>query len=735
MKHKLFLPIFSTLFLFVLVSGSVAIAASGSCPTDGGASSGVVCSDSTYKYYCLSACRSTATAPQCPSWSGLPCSDGTSGGCIAHCASADACGFCASCEAGYELIGSYLTNPITKQCRPFGTVLKLGTDSIGPNNFILQSAGNAFNLLSTGEIGIGTEEPSNELHIYNEVSGPIINLQGKETNYRGLRIATSITDNSEKWFVGVNDENKQQFVIRTNDIDALMINPNNQTITASSLAGSGTVCLQANNDGLISKYGGPCGGTGGSLTGGTTNYIPIWNSASTMGTSTIYQGLNGNVVIGGTTSSSYKLYVAGSQYVSGSVVANVDGVFLGGDIYDTTDNLMISAEDNLYLNMDYNGNDDNTRSIVFSKNAGINSTPTSDNELMRITESGRVGVGTTNPQNELHIYNSSSGPIVNLEGDFSSQYQGIRIGDKDNSNMEKWFMGSNNTGGNYVIRRKSSAGVSTNDLFIDYATGNITLATTTVSGSLNIRPLCDGTSNALRTDSSGNVICGTITATGGTGGNVASGTISGQTLMWNGSSWLANSNLFNNGTVIGLGSKATVTISTGNIATAGTITSGLINGQTISSSANLTGTLAVSKALTIDTNTFVVNDSNDTIGMGTTNSDPLINVQIHDAVNGPVIRLQNTNLSNTYKGISIYDSASTNEKWFMGSNNSTDFVVRRGGTTDDLKIDTNGKIIVNSLIGNGDRCLYANASGQITATTTACNTGGGVVREEHYQLV
>lgn len=694
MKHKLFLLIFSISLLSILASGSVVLASSGTCPTDNGL--GVVCSGVT-PYYCLSTCMAPS---QCtPTWVGTGvCANGVN--CPLNCSGSDSCGYCNACSGSRTLCGSYPSqtckdnvtiahcisyNQCQSKCTAcaagytlstnglqcLGATLNLGTDSVGAGGYIFQSTAPALtldsssvlSLVSSGKFGIGTDSPNKQLHIYNTSENAEINIQ-------------SITGSGNHWGI-YNDRTTNDLRFWGGNIsgDILTIQRDGK-IKASSLATAGTYCLQADNTGLISKTDSACGGTGGSLTGGTTNYIPIWNSASTMGTSTIYQGLNGNVVIGGTTSSSYKLYVAGSQYVSGSVVANVDGVFLGGDIYDTTDNLMISAEDNLYLNMDYNGNDDNTRSIVFSKNAGINSTPTPDNELMRITESGRVGVGTTNPQNELHIYNSSSGPIVNLEGDFSSQYQGIRIGDKDNSNMEKWFMGSNNTGGNYVIRRKSSASVSTNDLFIDYATGNITLATTTVSGSLNIRPLCDGTSNALRTDSSGNVICGTITATGGTGVN-ASGTQNWAT-YWTGTNTL--------------GSEQYLSVSRGGTGK-GTLT-GVLKGSGTGAFTAMTGSANYltkwSDANTITHSNIYLTTTSTGIGV----TSPISSLHIKDDTFGPIIALQGAD--NRYRGLRIGD-ASNNEKWFVGAS-STEFVIRRtSGSTgyNDLMLKSGGELQIN----------------------------------------
>ncbi len=71
---------------------------------------------------------------------------------------------------------------------------------------------------------------------------------------------------------------------------------------------------------------------------------------------------------------------------------------MGSDIYDNSGTLRLSGEDEVYITMDYNNNDNNNRSIRFGKNNM--SSPT---ELMRIDEDGNVGVGTSSPQNLLDV--------------------------------------------------------------------------------------------------------------------------------------------------------------------------------------------------------------------------------------------------------------------------------------------------------------------------------------------
>ena len=82
----------------------------------------------------------------------------------------------------------------------------------------------------------------------------------------------------------------------------------------------------------------------------------------------------------------------------GDVQLDGDITVSGSDVRDGSGNLRLSGEDNLYLSMDYNNNDANTRMISFGRND--EGGDGNYNELMRIEEDGNVvitdlaGVGT-----------------------------------------------------------------------------------------------------------------------------------------------------------------------------------------------------------------------------------------------------------------------------------------------------------------------------------------------------
>lgn len=80
-----------------------------------------------------------------------------------------------------------------------------------------------------------------------------------------------------------------------------------------------------------------------------------------------------------------------------------DVLVMGSDVYDNSGDLRLSGEDNVRITMDYNNNDSDNRAITFGKNDM--GSPT---ELVRITETGRLGIGDVNPIANVQIYGSGT---------------------------------------------------------------------------------------------------------------------------------------------------------------------------------------------------------------------------------------------------------------------------------------------------------------------------------------
>lgn len=78
----------------------------------------------------------------------------------------------------------------------------------------------------------------------------------------------------------------------------------------------------------------------------------------------------------------------------------------GGNIISSNGSVTVGGEDNLYLSADWNDNDTDSRSIVFGKN-GVGG-GTGWEELARINENGRLGVGIITPANKMHVVENIS---------------------------------------------------------------------------------------------------------------------------------------------------------------------------------------------------------------------------------------------------------------------------------------------------------------------------------------
>ena len=129
-------------------------------------------------------------------------------------------------------------------------------------------------------------------------------------------------------------------------------------------------------------------------------------------------------------------------------------------------------------------------------------------------------------------------------------------------------------------------------------------------------------------------------------------------------------------------------------------------------------------------------DKDGKVGIGTTS--PATKLHIYDATSGPIITL--SGLDTNYRGLTIKNT-SNNEKWFIGNNTSSNFVIRAtnsndiltvssstgnvgiGTSTPSVKLDVNGSIRSSNLAtpwGVPNRCLYVGLDGIIQAKSSDC---------------
>lgn len=143
-----------------------------------------------------------------------------------------------------------------------------------------------------------------------------------------------------------------------------------------------------------------------------------------------------------------------------------------------------------------------------SLNVSGNLSVSSFSNLATTTIMGLMGVGIKNTEAKIKvkIYDADDGPIISLQGR-DDKYRGIKIVTSSSNDLERWFIGANGSN-NFVIRITTSTLPSSawDPLTID-GSGNIQL------GKAGLKNC--STTQAITTDSSGNLNCGTISGSGG----------------------------------------------------------------------------------------------------------------------------------------------------------------------------------------------------------------------------
>jgi trimeric autotransporter adhesin len=138
----------------------------------------------------------------------------------------------------------------------------------------------------------------------------------------------------------------------------------------------------------------------------------------------------------------------------------------------------------------------NVAAPIWNQTATVQSGPGSFN----IAGSGYIGtnlgVGTSSPSTQLHVYHATSGPIVSLSG-VTTVYRGISI--KNLSGTEQWFGGADSSN-NYVIRRSGSA----NDIVVN-GSGNVGIGNSSPVALLTIGAASRAGSLSLAGNTSGTV--------------------------------------------------------------------------------------------------------------------------------------------------------------------------------------------------------------------------------------
>jgi len=283
---------------------------------------------------------------------------------------------------------------------------------------------NFMSINPSGDIGIGTDSPAEKLHLYKSSGNVLGQIQSGSSGVAGLKLQTSA--GASTIFAGVGS------------VQGLMFYANG-TSEAMRIASSGNVGIGRNDptqvlevhkatggDQTVAKFSahnygdtgktfieiGTENGDGSSRIGsfndtGNKSVLVFDTHSATSGQFTERMRIDssGNVGIG-TASPAYKLDLGGAMRITASRSTFVDAsedataaahIFVSndgvGDFSQLAGNLVIQARTHTSV----------YRDIIFA--GGINAA----SDLMRITGEGKVGIGETSPDKQLHIKNTATG--------------------------------------------------------------------------------------------------------------------------------------------------------------------------------------------------------------------------------------------------------------------------------------------------------------------------------------
>ena len=329
-----------------------------------------------------------------------------------------------------------------------GTISGTGTANIVPLWTSSTNLGDSAIAQSGTNIGIGTTSPASLLHL-EAANSPILTI--KDTTANVTLLAYSQDDNAH-----IGTYSNHDFVFDTNSTERMRID-------SAGNVGIGTTTPGADLEIYTSSGGGNALRLNTNFSGGNTvdinAYIPgVSNDGMEIklnNSQKLVINSSGNVGIG-TNTPGVKLEVIGSV-TSGIRLKSSTGASNGFNIYND------SVSDTAVLSNFYSG------SMVFETN---------NTEQMRIDANGNVGIGTTSPQQLLHISNPSGnfGDEAVLRGSTSTGTPKSEIAFKRAPSAD---------GAGMVLRTSNSSGTIQDVMTLDSA-GNVGINVTDPDAQLEI---------------------------------------------------------------------------------------------------------------------------------------------------------------------------------------------------------------------------------------------------------